>query len=64
MEARYKLARMAHIGKVIPQDYPMAAKFYRPAAEQGHLRAQYHLAWLFQKGRGVPASNREVAKTL
>jgi len=33
--------------------YPLAAALYRQAAEQGHDKAQYQLAWLHFHGQGV-----------
>jgi hypothetical protein len=36
------------------QDYKEAAKWYRLAAEQGNVQAQYSLGYLYSKGLGVP----------
>jgi len=35
------------------QDYRQAAEWLRKAAESGNVEAQYHLATLYQAGRGV-----------
>lgn len=44
------------------KDYVKAAKWYRKAAEQGHMYAQYSLAWCYDKGIGVTALPVEAAK--
>ena len=41
-------------GRDVPQDYAEAAKWYRKAAEQGHVVAQANLADIYTKGQGVP----------
>ena len=40
-------------GKGVPQDYALAAKWYRQAAEQGSAAAQVNLAALYAAGAGV-----------
>ena len=35
-------------------EYASAAKAWRPLAEQGHAKAQFNMAMLHFKGRGVP----------
>ena len=34
-------------------DYATALKKFRPLAEQGHPKAQYHLGLMYESGRGV-----------
>jgi uncharacterized protein len=36
------------------EDYATALREWRPLAEEGDARAQYHLGVLYRKGRGVP----------
>jgi len=38
-------------------DYPAAARRAGPAAERGDARAQAHLGFLYQYGRGVPQNH-------
>jgi TPR repeat protein len=38
-------------------DYPAAARRAAPAAERGNARAQAHLGFLYQYGRGVPQNH-------
>ena len=52
--AQYKLGNFYREGKVVPQDYAEASKWYRLAALQGHGDAQFHLGWMYEVGRGVP----------
>ena len=49
-----------HNGK--QQDYNKAARWYRKAAERGHMYAQYNLAFCYDRGLGVPALPVEAAK--
>jgi TPR repeat protein len=41
-------------GHGVPQDYAAAAAWYRRAAEQGSVGAQYRIGRLYQYGLGVP----------
>ena len=41
-------------GRGSPQDYVLAARWYRRAAEQGLAQAQHNLGALYDAGRGVP----------
>jgi len=43
------------------QDYQRAYEIWRPMAEAGDARAQYHLAQLFDYGRGVLADDAKAA---
>ena len=52
-EVQYNLGVMYHHGKGVPPYYAKAAKWYRLAAEQGHVDAQYNLAVMY--GRGIRA---------
>lgn len=41
----------------LPQDYEAAFKWYRKAAEQGYVAAQYNLGILYDEGLGVAQSH-------
>jgi TPR repeat protein len=45
---------MYQMGRGVPQNFELAAFWYRRAAEQGVPAAQYLLAMLYDKGFGVP----------
>jgi TPR repeat protein len=49
-------------GQGVPKDYAEVAKWYRKAAEQGAMDAQYNLAQLYLFGEGVTQDNAEAAK--
>jgi TPR repeat protein len=44
---------MYDTGDVVVQDYKEAVKWYRLAAEQGYLIAQYNLGVMYYNGQGV-----------
>jgi hypothetical protein len=48
-------------GLGVPQDFQEAAKWYRLAAEQGFVDAQF-LGRIYAEGRGVPQDFQEAAK--
>ena len=43
-------------------DYENAVKYYRIAADQGHMRAQFNLALCYEKGEGVAKDYKEAVK--
>ncbi len=47
------LGYMYEIGRGVPQDYALAAKWYYRAAAQGDVRGQHLLGLLYDKGFGV-----------
>ncbi|MDA9260795.1 sel1 repeat family protein, partial [Puniceicoccaceae bacterium] len=50
-------------GRGVPQDDVEAAKWYRKAAEQGHVEAQYNLGYMYDFGYGgVPEDDTEAVK--
>ena len=49
-------------GKGVQQDYKEAAKWYRLAAEQGDVDAQYNLALVYDQGKGVQQDYKEAVK--
>jgi hypothetical protein len=40
--------------KGVPKDYTEALKWYRKAADQEQVQAQYDLGFMYDKGHGVP----------
>ena len=46
-------------GKGVPRDYQEAMSWYRKAAEQGHVSAQFSLGFRYATGWGVPRDYRE-----
>lgn len=46
----------------IGRDEAKAFHWLRQAAQQGHLKATYALAWLYLDGRGTPADPAEAAR--
>jgi uncharacterized protein len=58
------LGYMYETGNGVPQDYHLAAKWYRVAAEQGEIRAQHLLGLLYDRGQGVPLDYVEAHKWL
>lgn len=52
--AQYFLARMYAAGQGVDQDFEIAARWYRKAAEKGVGDAQYRLGHLYETGEGVP----------
>jgi TPR repeat protein len=53
---------MYYNGWGVPQDYSEAVKWYRKAAEQGDVIAQYNLGDMYCTGEGVPQNDAEAVK--
>ena len=49
-------------GQGVPQDDKEAFKWYRLAAKQGQVEAQYNLGAMYFKGQGVPQDYKEALK--
>ena len=49
-------------GQGVPKNGAEAAKWYRLAAEQGHVDAQNNLGLMYAQGQGVPKNGAEAAK--
>lgn len=49
-------------GEGVPRDLTEAVKWWRKAADQGHLKAQASLGWAYYKGEGVPKDYAEAVK--
>ena len=60
--AQYALGLMYEEGRVEPQDYGEAARWYRMAAEQGDVGSQVALGSLYEQGLGVTRNAAEAAK--
>ena len=58
----FNLGVMYHTGQGVPQDYALAIKWYRLAADQGNAGAQYNLGVMYDKGRGVPQDYVQAVK--
>ena len=61
-DAQACLGGMCEAGKGVPQDFELAARYYRMAAEQGHVLAQGGLGCLYNKGLGVPLDHGQAAQ--
>ncbi len=51
-------------GQGVPQDYAEAVRWWRLAAEQGHVSAQNNLGTMYRSGQGVPQDYVEAHKWL
>ena len=51
-EAQFNLGEMYYYGRDVPHNYVEAAKWYRRAAEQGHIIAQSSLGSMYFYGEG------------
>ena len=61
-EAQDNLGRMYAYGRDVPQDDAEALKWFRRAADQGHVSAQFNLGVMYADGRGVPQDDAEAAR--
>ena len=48
-------------GKGVPKDIPEAARWYRLAADQGHVSAAFSLGNILDLGQGTPENDTEAA---
>ena len=46
-------------GEGLAKDEREAVKWFRKAAEQGHVSAQFNLANMYDSGKGIPENDRE-----
>ena len=53
-EAQFKLGNLYAEGKVVPNDFAEAAKWFRKAGDQGHAEALYSLGVIYANGFSVP----------
>ena len=49
-------------GRGVTQDYGEAVRWYRRAAEQGHVSGQYNLGFMYGNGRGVVQDDTEAVR--
>jgi len=49
-------------GQGVPQNDQEAMKWFRLAAEQGYVFAQYYLGYMYAEGQGVPQNDQEAMK--
>lgn len=61
-DAQYNFGICCLFGRGVEQSYAEAAKWFRKAAEQGHVEAQYNLAICYNYGEGVAYSYTEAEK--
>ena len=57
VDEQYALATAYYKGKLVPQDYAEAFRWYGKAADQGHVISQYKLGVMYDNGEGVPQNN-------
>jgi uncharacterized protein len=62
--AQARLGFLYEYGRGLPQDFALAAMWYRRSAEQGNADGQHLLGLLYNKGRGVPENLVEAYKWL
>ena len=60
--AQYELGVMYANGRIVPQNYAEAVRWYRLAADQGDRWAQANLGAMYEKGEGVPQNYVEAVK--
>lgn len=59
---QFSLGDMYLKGKGVPQDYRVAAQYFRIAAERNVLGAQYNLAIMYTRGDGVRKNEAKARK--
>ena len=58
-EAQFKLGNLYAEGKVVPNDFAEAARWFRKAGDQGHAEALYFLGIIYANGFSVPVDFTE-----
>jgi TPR repeat protein len=61
-KAQYALAWHYHTGSGVVKDMAEAVRWFRLAAEQGHVSAQSDLGWCYQAGSGVAEDKAEAVR--
>jgi len=64
VRAATRLGFRYEFGRGVPQDYVLAATWYRHAAERGDPDAQHLLGLMYDRGHGVPVDFVEAHKWL
>ena len=62
LETWFQKGERYFAGKDVPQDYVEAVKWFRMAAEKGHLLSQYKLGCCYDFGNGVRKNQVEAAR--
>ena len=63
IDSQFDLAEVYYYGKhSVPRNKVEAARWYRAAAEQGHVRAQYILAAMYDSGDGIGQDKSEAVR--
>ncbi len=62
VEAQFMMGAMYHEGQGVPQDYAVALKWYRKAAEQGLAEGQFRLGLMYHHGEGIEHDYAEAVK--
>lgn len=58
-EAQFSLGNLYAEGKVVPNDFTEATKWFHKAADQGYPQALYTLGVIYSGGHGVPVDFAE-----
>jgi TPR repeat protein len=58
----FQIGEKYYWGRGVPEDYAEACKWFRKAAEQNHIEAQFILGWCYRHEQGVPLDFDEAAK--
>jgi TPR repeat protein len=61
-EAAFDLGMRYSMGNGMSQDHREAARYFRLAADKGHMRAQFSIALCYDKGEGVLQNHSEAAR--
>ena len=59
--AQRNLGHLYRLGRGVPQDFAVAANWYRRASDQGLVRAQANLANMYLRGQGVEQDTERAA---
>ncbi len=59
--AQRNLGHLYRLGRGVPQDFAVAANWYRRASDQGLVRAQANLANMYLRGQGVAQNTARAA---
>jgi len=52
-DEQFNMGIKYEFGYGVNQDFEQAVKWYKKSAEQGHIKAQAYLAWMYYEGVGV-----------
>ena len=60
--AIYNCGVLYYKGELFPQDYTMAAKYFKTVADKGHAKSISQYSYMLRKSIGVKAKEREAQK--